>query len=235
MTACERSRVRSSITRYLKHEFIFVNLIGAFLLLAGSFASASIVVSRGGDNTGTDNVLSNACNGNETGPALTVQGCLNLNHDFLITFFGDEDIAFTGGQASIAAADNAFSFLGVSLAPGWTFNSLLLNIDSNADGFVTFTGSPGGISAPFALNKNGENKFTLTGEDFQSISFKTSSGVSAVDLVADLKQVRIGGAKREPGIEPDPVAAPGTMLLLGIGLGLLGLGERLKEKRMELK
>ncbi len=195
------------------------------------FASAALIVTPGTDNSGTDNVIENACDGNLSGPALTVQGCLNLNHSFFVNFTSDENLLITGGgQASVVAVDGAFDFLQISLATAdWTFSKLLVNIDSEADGFVTFTGSPGGVSSPFALDQNGENKFVLTGEDFSWISFATTTGINSIELVGDLKQTRIGGFKKG-GIteEPFPVPEPGMMLLLGSALLGLGLAKRRK-------
>lgn len=201
--------------------------IYAVMLLNGAVASAGIIITPGVDNSGTDNVVSNPCDSHITGPALMVQGCLNSNHSFFINFTGDELMQINGGQSSIEAVDGAFSYLNIALAdPGWTYSKLLINIDATntANGFVTFTGLPGGSSSPWALDPNGQNKFIITGEDFSSVSFITNVGVTAVDLVADVKQVRIGGIEQPPETPPDnPAPAPGTPGFLGLGLGLLGL------------
>jgi hypothetical protein len=212
------------------------------VLLTGPMASAALVVTVGpGSNIGTDNVIGNNSCGPPPpiqGPATTVQGCLNTSHTTLVNFTSDENLTYTGGQAAIEAVDGVFSYLLITLAaPMTTFSKLMLNIESTVDGFVTFLGNPGGTgSSPYALSANGENKFTLTGENFTSISFFTTLAnnvvtdiVSSVDLVADGKQVRIGGIQNVP-INPDPgVPVPGTLLLLV--LGLLSLGRSLYRSR----
>src|SRR5690606_32194573 len=123
-------------------------LAGCATVAWSAMAGAAIIVTPGVDNQGTHNVVSNPCNDNSTGPGLTVQGCLNVNHDYLVNFTSDENLLISGGQASLVAEDGAFSFLTISLDSGGTFSKLLLNIDSSADGFVTFSGSPGGASDP---------------------------------------------------------------------------------------
>ena len=59
--------------------------LGATALFCGfvGHAQATLILSPGNPgNSGTDNVLfNNACDNIDTGPALTVQGCLNTNHD----------------------------------------------------------------------------------------------------------------------------------------------------------
>src|SRR5262245_56687638 len=119
----------------------------AAMLLGSPLASAGIIVTPGNIAGYTDNVLENACGPHITGPALTIQGCLNTSHTTLVNFTSDENITYPGGgQAEIVAVDGAFSFLKIAFDdPDFTFAKLILNIDTVADptgGFVTFTGSP---------------------------------------------------------------------------------------------
>jgi len=217
----------------------------AGLLLTSSLAPAAIIVTPGNIAGGTDNVLNNACDTHIEGPALMVQGCLNSDQAFFINFTSNELIQYSGGQAMLTEANpldlnTTFNFLKISLAdPTYTFNKLILNIDAtgSTDGSVQFTGVPGGVSGIFALDAQGENYFTITGdnlEGFQSVEFTTNVGIAGVE-VNDVKQVRIGiDEVCDPEVEEcDPtnedVPVPGTLLLLGIGL--LGLGRSRSKNR----
>lgn len=175
--------------------------VAVALLFSIGSAQAAIIVQTGVDNSGT-----------VTSGSTTVQGCLNQNQSQLVNFTGTENLVYTGGQATLDAADGSLTTATISLVGGGTFNKLLLNIDvlnGAGNGFVTFAGLPGGTSAPFALG-NGENKFIITGENFTSVSF-----LSTVQI-ADVKQVQIGVST------PTSVPEPASMALFGAGL--LGLG-----------
>lgn len=200
--------------------------LGLTVLLMCSTASASFIVQEGLiDGSGdVENVLSNKCNGNVTGPATTVQGCLNSDYDFFVDFTSNKNLFITGGQATLTAEEGNFSQLMISLAQtGYTFSRLQLNINASQNGLVTFMGNPGGESDSFGLSGNGQNRFTISGENFNWVSFNTSVGIDSIDLLAeDLKQVRIGGVN-SPSVE---VPEPGSMFLLGLGLLALGAARR---------
>jgi hypothetical protein len=189
--------------------------------LTASAANATLIVQTGVVGSFVDdNVIDNPCTGNVVGPALTIQGCLNTNHSKLVDLTSDENIQFdAGGQAKIVPSDGLFSQLQVSFADGTLFQTLILNVEATANGNITFFDNLGDVSGVFSISQNGNNFFSLSGDNFGFIKFVTDVGVTEVDISNDVKQIRIGAA----GVT---VPEPATLGLLGVGLAFLGLLRR---------
>jgi hypothetical protein len=202
-------------------------LVGAAVVMAmvtvpAARVDAAFIVYEGlfGGSGDVDNVLYGPqCDGNITGPALTIQGCVNTDATRLINFTSENQIYSPAiGQARIEAFDaDGFDYLRISPEMG-TFSKLQLNIDASADGQVTFWAQPNGATGTtFDLSGVGQNFFTIIGDDLTSAWFRTTAPVLAVDV----SQVRIGLVNGN-GPGPDPIPEP-TMLGL-FGLALLGAG-----------
>ena len=184
-------------------------------------AQASLLVQAGNIPQIDDNVISSAtCASHIDGPALLIQGCLNGSHSTLVDFTSDENIVYaSGGQAKVDATDaDGYSRLMVDVV-GHTFDTLILNIEADANGEVSFTDGSS-TSSLFGISASGSNFFTITGGPFSFISFTTfnTTGTTETDIVADVKQNRIGGVSTIP--------EPATLGIIGLGLAGLGFMRR---------
>jgi len=204
------------------------------LACAASVAHADIIFTQSpGSNTGTDNVLFN-CSGLATGPALTVQGCLN-GSSAIINFTSDENLFANTGQARVFAQDGTFDSLMINLDPLATssFTSLIFNINTEQgdSGTITIDVKPIGellVSQSFSI-ANGQNFFrvdAVNGEAIQYVSFLSSGlGIESVQF-DDVRQVRIGGVGSGGNTTTATVPEPATLALLAIPIAFLGMRKR---------
>ena len=196
-------------------------LSGAVLAATFTTASALSVVS-GNVPQDDSNLVRNPCGLATPATGLSVQGCLNDDNSAIVNLSSDESITINGGQAFITADDGALSRLTIDNS----FSTLILNIDTVEDGFVTFSDALGTSSA-FALDASGENFFTLTGIVGSTVTFVTSltEGGAEADIVDQVRQIRLGGVAA-------PIPEPETYALMMAGLAALGfIGRRRKARK----
>lgn len=208
----------------------------AVALAVGTTAAwADIIFTQSpGSNTGTDNVVFNPCSGIATGPALTVQGCLQSDNSVIVDFTGVENLVVNGGQARIEAQDGSFNNLSIYLDPLATsaFTSVIFNINTEQgdSGQITINVQPIGeplVSQQFTIGSTGQNFFridAINNELIQSVNFlSTGIGMQSVAF-DDVRQVRIGGVDDGGGGQGLP--EPGSLLLLASVLGVVGVTAR---------
>lgn len=180
-------------------------LFAAALLLAPLAARADIIIASGNNPQPDENVLLN--NG---GLGTTIFGTTNQT-GFQVGFRslnGSTLLAPSSGQARVEGmgAGGFTIFL-----PGATATSVIFNLDAAVNGSTTFSVlEPNGqtTQGTFALGGSGQNFFTITAINGQSISSVTIGGGTNL---TDVSQVRIGGAI---AVIPEP----GTVVLLATGL-----------------
>ena len=202
------------------HRLIKAFVFGFAASMATMPAAAQLVITPGNNPQPNDaNLLSTGGSGNPVTLVTNVTG-------FQVTVQGTENLVTpaAGLQATVAPADGGLSTLTFSLAdPNYTFSSLILNLDVSQDGTVTFTDAQG-TSAPFAVDDNGFNFFTLTGGPFTFISFTTSVAGSETAILTDVSSMRLGGVTTSNN--PSGVPEPETWSFMLLGFGIAGLALR---------
>lgn len=154
-----------------------------------------------------------------------VQGITNQS-GLIVNFSSNENLRVSGGQARLDAVDGAFSLLTISLADNCTFQSLQLNPfkvkKTGGEIMLTVTGSGGTESRTYSF-VNGQNRIGViaaAGQTISSVTLVSFDDDNAIEIIDDVKQVRIGGVHCEttPSTPPaNVIPEPGTLALLGAG------------------
>jgi len=198
------------------------------IVLAASVAPAraDIIVITGVNNQGTDNVLLNPATN-----VVTVTGTVGQNN-LLVNFTSSSGSglldANPSGQATIAGGtgNDPYTQLTFGLANNELFTRAVFNVNADTNGSVlihvegvNITG--GFFEDDFTVVANGQNFFTVTAINGQSISTISLTGINGA-VFDDVRQVRLGGG----AINSTTVPEPASMLLLGSGLIALGARRR---------
>ena|SRR5687768_3658779 len=134
----------------------------------------------------------------------------------------------SSGQARIEALDQTLSQLAISVVGG-SFTSLIFNLNALTTGTVNFTAmDTQGDAFNFSrtVTGGGQNFFTFVAINGQQIDLLSLATVAPL-TIADIRQVRIGGAAADNFVVPEPSA----LLLTGMGLAAVSFRRRKYQRR----
>jgi hypothetical protein len=199
-------------------------LAAVTLMLVGSAVSyADIIVTPpdqgGGNSSGTENIQFV-----NSPPGVHLTGTSQPS-GFQLDVEGSTTLEAQGNTVVGQGGTNQTFFVIEPLISGQFFTKLRFNLQTAADGQVSFNTATGTIVGPTTFNVSGGNSgnvFTLEATNNQTLNSLTIAGVSGLGLV-NLKNINAGF-----GIPTEVVPEPGTIGMLAGGLGMLLIGIRRK-------
>ena len=162
----------------------------------------------------------------------TVQGLTNQTA-LLVDISGQESLIADGGQASISAADGAFTWL--TITPD-SADTLFGEFEANLAVYKTSGPTPTGTVTVSVTNNfgaietssydvgAGQNYFSLLALDPQLIQ---SVLITSTVPLAQIEQIRLGDVQQAP---PELAAVPEPGSLVLFGAGLIALGRRVRRR-----
>jgi len=214
--------------------------LGLILSLGCGLAHANIVFTLGNNPSGDVNILLNSGLS-----GTTVQGTPNQMPGVLIDFTSTQSLLEpSSGQARVSANPEGAPLTNVtiSLANGGSYGDLIINPFVGGPGVCalctggasTITVNPitssGVAEAPVTFSGltlgTGNNFLTIVATGGESI---VSTSIAAAGGFDDLRQPRISGPFLGPTTTVGTVPEPSTYALLFSGLGLIGLGMKLRK------
>jgi PEP-CTERM motif len=137
--------------------------------------------------------------------------------------------AYTSGSTGVQGSGSDITSLTFSLTDGGDFERFVMNIDAVIDGSVLFSVlEPNGdlFEDSFFVDGTGQNFFTFTAINGQSIESVTLTGLSGLSI-SSVTTVRIGP------IEATAVPEPASWAMMLLGFGAVGFAAR-RRKHMDL-